>query len=115
MSPGLACWSMCSTDAPTAQSYTLSLHDALPICLRAQTDPHSPGEFRVNGGASKFTRRSEEHTSELQSPDHIVCRILLDKKNHAEHCEIACVQVGGQGSGNTSLFASRHGMSEQEA
>src|SRR5258708_30041771 len=29
--------------------------------------------------------RSEEHTSELQSPDHLVCRLLLEKKNHAEN------------------------------
>src|SRR5258708_10061937 len=33
------------------------------------------------GGGSK-RRRSEEHTSELQSPDHLVCRLLLEKKKH---------------------------------
>src|SRR5438552_7081380 len=39
------------------------------------------------GAAAKFrkvpAKRSEEHTSELQSPDHLVCRLLLEKKNHA--------------------------------
>src|SRR5438552_11774984 len=37
---------------------------------------HDPGGFRV-----WWRARSEEHTSELQSPDHIVCRLLLEKKN----------------------------------
>src|SRR5207244_8656373 len=34
----------------------------------------------------KISRRSEEHTSELQSPDHLVCRLLLDKKKRVEEC-----------------------------
>src|SRR5258708_26818339 len=33
--------------------------------------------------------RSEEHTSELQSPDHLVCRLLLEKKNHTEEVNSA--------------------------
>src|SRR5438552_13878751 len=36
------------------------------------------------GGPGRDTRRSEEHTSELQSPDHLVCRLLLEKKNRCE-------------------------------
>src|SRR5258708_20619864 len=35
--------------------------------------------------ASVFAQRSEEHTSELQSPDHLVCRLLLEKKKHQDH------------------------------
>src|SRR5258708_13577283 len=39
------------------------------------------------GGAGDFVARSEEHTSELQSPDHLVCRLLLEKKKtHNTHC-----------------------------
>src|SRR2546429_9255827 len=67
-------------DTATTEIYTLSLHDALPICgrrpllaARRQVDRrhlHGP----VPG-------RSEEHTSELQSRLHLVCRLLLEKKN----------------------------------
>src|SRR5947208_7519966 len=44
----------------------------------------------INGVAHNFIhnpffRRSEEHTSELQSPDHLVCRLLLEKKNTIQH------------------------------
>src|SRR5258708_30466389 len=38
----------------------------------------------VRARGSKRTKRSEEHTSELQSPDHLVCRLLLEKKKN-EH------------------------------
>src|SRR5258708_18678283 len=37
---------------------------------------------RLCGGQSRGEHRSEEHTSELQSPDHLVCRLLLDKKKN---------------------------------
>src|SRR5438876_3234459 len=73
---------------PTTAIYTLSLHDALPILLRPAVVrrrqvaplqraflsvrfPQCDGELRL---------RSEEHTSELQSPVHLVCRLLLEKK-----------------------------------
>src|SRR5258708_31823515 len=39
------------------------------------------GVFAAIIGFSKTNHRSEEHTSELQSPDHLVCRLLLEKKN----------------------------------
>src|SRR5438552_6000924 len=72
----------------TTEIYTLSLHDALPI---------SDGLYRFDGfhyhkiasfpfasarfvGFTADASRSEEHTSELQSPDHLVCRLLLEKK-----------------------------------
>src|SRR4029077_21297952 len=64
-------------DTATTEIYTLSLHDALPICGRSegltQSGPSSPG--------GHFGHRSEEHTSELQSHLNLVCRLLLEKKN----------------------------------
>src|SRR5256885_5938383 len=65
-------------DTATTEIYTLSLHDALPIW------PHAG---RAAGRALPRTQpgnrahcRSEEHTSELQSPCNLVCRLLLEKK-----------------------------------
>src|SRR5574340_1796609 len=62
-------------DTATTEIYTLSLHDALPIfnCTTCH-DAH--------GQVIEETReaRSEEHTSELQSPKDLVCRLLLEKK-----------------------------------
>src|SRR5438552_18855743 len=70
-------------DTATTEIYTLSLHDALPIswlivsawALSKFAGPRSCFQFRLLEKA-----RSEEHTSELQSPDHLVCRLLLEKK-----------------------------------
>src|SRR5947208_12004861 len=70
----------------STEIYTLSLHDALPIARCGQPgrgDPVStpPKPLRVLIADDHApTRRSEEHTSELQSPDHLVCRLLLEKK-----------------------------------
>src|SRR5258708_8073180 len=68
-------------DTATTEIYTLSLHDALPICRR-QRKAHGPECERCRAvfGAGVQDYRSEEHTSELQSPDHLVCRLLLEKK-----------------------------------
>src|SRR6266511_6198959 len=65
--------------APT-EIYTLSLHDALPIC---------PRSGRVSGGPRRRSTRSpdprsEEHTSELQSREKLVCRLLLEKKKEKQ-------------------------------
>src|SRR5437764_3957177 len=79
---------------PTTHIYTLSLHDALPISTRRRLRPSSSSAFgfasRLSdhaGGRSSppyepmtITSRSEEHTSELQSPMYLVCRLLLEKK-----------------------------------
>src|SRR2546422_4217704 len=68
-------------DTATTEIYTLSLHDALPILIRSAspgappTCDSAPGGFPI--GPNK---RSEEHTSELQSRLHLVCRLLLEKK-----------------------------------
>src|SRR5258708_24069279 len=79
-------------DTATTEIYTLSLHDALPICRGARawhmTRPQiyeTLKELEVEGLVAHRVvrgkrRRSEEHTSELQSPDHLVCRLLLEKK-----------------------------------
>src|SRR5690606_41271003 len=95
--------------AATAYIYTLSLHDALPIYRRqcreprardagreGREDAHRDGRIRQDertgalcdrrrvraalAGAQGDARRSEEHTSELQSRENLVCRLLLEKK-----------------------------------
>src|SRR5258708_22747467 len=47
----------------------------------ARSDTGWPAPKRTSAGRSAAAWRSEEHTSELQSPDHLVCRLLLEKKN----------------------------------
>src|SRR5229473_3097690 len=77
-------------DTATTEIYTLSLHDALPICSRRTRNravgipatsarkrrPRLPREGRL--------ARSEEHTSELQSLAYLVCRLLLEKKKNQQ-------------------------------
>src|SRR5258705_2309926 len=75
-------------DTATTEIYTLSLHDALPICQWDSTIPISEapstcGSRSLEDFAKRAcwtTSRSEEHTSELQSLRHLVCRLLLEKK-----------------------------------
>src|SRR5258708_27048199 len=76
-------------DTATTEIYTLSLHDALPISVDVEKVMHEFQEDDRNfllpplGQAlapDTYIDRSEEHTSELQSPDHLVCRLLLEKK-----------------------------------
>src|SRR5687768_18288423 len=69
-------------DTATTEIYTLSLHDALPICSGSiETMPLMWKPPRTTGtSAARNCRRSEEHTSELQSRLHLVCRLLLEKK-----------------------------------
>src|SRR2546426_7164036 len=87
-------------DTATTEIYTLSLHDALPICgsrgdggLRARVMLRF---YAGKGGAGKTTCaaavRSEEHTSELQSPCNLVCRLLLEKKKKTK-IERSCDRV----------------------
>src|SRR5439155_19255225 len=74
-------------DTATTEIYTLSLHDALPIFGAAADRRRQRAPACVVGvpgqgdrrGAPQFLR-SEEHTSELQSRGHLVCRLLLEKK-----------------------------------
>src|SRR5256885_8757963 len=96
-------------DTATTEIYTLSLHDALPICHRLQIrmrmirnrcriPVRGPGVQLVlsmrpaESVPSPARARSEEHTSELQSPCNLVCRLLLEKKktspavHNLRHC-----------------------------
>src|SRR5207244_12513309 len=90
------------TTPPTTDISTLSLHDALPILSSQGPSGCGSGSSRTRSrstssasvstlsttcsaspaasSAAPFFLRSEEHTSELQSPDHLVCRLLLEKK-----------------------------------
>src|SRR5436309_16132715 len=66
-------------DTATTEIYTLSLHDALPIYSDA--DAGSPRcAQRMPKRFIAHSERSEEHTSELQSRENLVCRLLLEKK-----------------------------------
>src|SRR5438309_9446975 len=70
-------------DTATTEIYTLSLHDALPIS-DARASPASRCGRGTRAYARAPRRRSEEHTSELQSQFHLVCRLLLEKKKNKE-------------------------------
>src|SRR5690606_39421642 len=96
-------------DTSTTEIYTLSLHDALPISPpgvqgpsagrrprggeardlppRPRTRHPGPGAFRPRlvQQARQLASRSEEHTSELQSRENLVCRLLLEKKKKIKH------------------------------
>src|SRR5436190_18582247 len=86
------------TAPATTEIYTLSLHDALPICgigratafelammgarvvVADLDDARGTETVRASSRSATTTRRSEEHTSELQSHSDLVCRLLLEKK-----------------------------------
>src|SRR3712207_8382337 len=87
-------------DTATTEIYTLSLHDALPIFRRPAHRAVSTGHhrrrrpvqlLRAQQGQTEGLRlgldgaRSEEHTSELQSRQYLVCRLLLEKKKKAHN------------------------------
>src|SRR3989442_11737441 len=88
-------------DTATTEIYTLSLHDALPISTVSPARGCRPGwnwtvlPLTANTGAPsgamcarvrrQWQHRSEEHTSELQSRPHLVCRLLLEKKKNKTH------------------------------
>src|SRR2546430_2991963 len=77
-------------DTATTEIYTLSLHDALPIYLRAQRflrlcqarRQHQRSHEQSCVSCHGAHLRSEEHTSELQSQSNLVCRLLLEKKKN---------------------------------
>src|SRR3712207_9550032 len=86
-------------DTATTEIYTLSLHDALPICPRVclladllpeqlgvvpdhgERDDHRH-DHEAHDRVVEHRERSEEHTSELQSRQYLVCRLLLEKKKN---------------------------------
>src|SRR5438552_13730505 len=88
-----------SNDTATTEIYTLSLHDALPICRAGQDAEafifHNEQLLEIRRWQDRLGERSEEHTSELQSPDHLVCRLLLEKKNR--------FRQGATGQANTTM------------
>src|SRR5690606_41512119 len=103
------------TDSPTPEIYTLSLHDALPICTCRRSSMNTRRGFSRRKSAcwpstlptrcaTPFTTwcgpgrtasgRSEEHTSELQSRENLVCRLLLEKKKKEAIIHIRREMVG---------------------
>src|SRR3712207_7596976 len=86
-------------DTATTEIYTLSLHDALPISIRTRAREsftpaaYDAGHARAPGGPGivrSGRERSEEHTSELQSRQYLVCRLLLEKKKANRHRTTPC-------------------------
>src|SRR2546429_8576936 len=76
-------------DTATTEIYTLSLHDALPICAAGNAFHRRPLPSPPLRPRSVRRQRSEEHTSELQSRLHLVCRLLLEKKKKKkQRCRI---------------------------
>src|SRR2546430_8885895 len=89
-------------DTATTEIYTLSLHDALPICLKDQfrgsarespfeSDGYPRGGHRPESRQENW--RSEEHTSELQSQSNLVLRLLLEKKKSTLFLILQCLDL----------------------
>src|SRR5438094_5431214 len=93
---------------PTTDIYTLSLHDALPILKNRPSRPRTRGPLRSKWfqrppwSRSQRAPRSEEHTSELQSPYDLVCRLLLEKKKTKKQ------RVNKQRAGTEDVRLSEH-------
>src|SRR5258707_11939645 len=87
-------------DTATTEIYTLSLHDALPISVflrRSRAVMKRPLQASARIGRSQVgllraPPRSEEHTSELQSRQYLVCRLLLEKKKNEHNIRLDFVQ-----------------------
>src|SRR5256885_11985260 len=101
-------------DTATTEIYTLSLHDALPISpteligssstffatlviavtlCPSSTRRCSPVAVVTTSCSWTIAARSEEHTSELQSPCNLVCRLLLEKKKNTQYKSVLCVMM----------------------
>src|SRR3970282_2888461 len=72
-------------DTATTEIYPLSLHDALPICVGVLDDFTKSATLAFKAEGEAIIARSEEHTSELQSPMYLVCRLLLEKISGARY------------------------------
>src|SRR5436305_14858220 len=87
----LLCSSFFFNATATTEIYTLSLHDALPISEGGRRADAAAIRSRQRGArngrvrTSRCPGRSEEHTSELQSRPHLVCRLLLEKKKKQKY------------------------------
>src|SRR5256885_6718044 len=88
------CFFFFFNDTATTEIYTLSLHDALPISgngdARRALTRTSNERLRA---PPRLARRSEEHTSELQSPCNLVCRLLLEKKKKISQLHLMLTRV----------------------
>src|SRR5439155_25476168 len=101
-------------DTATPEIYTLSLHDALPIFPLSSLSAQAQAAARRTSGSSSASlsrrvsavmrdsrsaraSRSEEHTSELQSRGHLVCRLLLEKKKKKKIQEVIHLQLREKG------------------
>src|SRR5256885_12740925 len=95
-------------DTATTEIYTLSLHDALPISYgnAGHNSLRGPGYFDVDLAVTREFKlyeqltlqaraeaRSEEHTSELQSPCNLVCRLLLEKKKYCHTHSVTSIRL----------------------
>src|SRR5205809_3497523 len=101
-------------DTATTEIYTLSLHDALPILTRREHSMPLAESDRFRRGRDLGCGRSEEHTSELQSRLHLVCRLLLEKKKKCNRWRPCTVRVRDSAPesrcrrhGATSIYACR--------
>src|SRR5437588_7619276 len=83
-------------DPATTEIYTLSLHDALPICHRRIDPPALRAGLPVEDLIDQVFLRSEEHTSELQSHSDLVCRLLLEKKKKPQLTAVRLVSRIGR-------------------
>src|SRR5438270_10436829 len=94
-------------DTATTEIYTLSLHDALPIYRRFARGSNALFMQRRRHRARYCPtrrRRSEEHTSELQSQSNLVCRLLLEKKKKiSAPPDIHCNRPAQPAQGTTTL------------
>src|SRR5436189_4626781 len=93
----------------TTEIYTLSLHDALPI---SRPGIGARPDFTVSRAVTtpKFALRSEEHTSELQSPMYLVCRLLLEKKKKVQSRK---TQTKQRRAPRSTICASNHRTPER--
>src|SRR6266702_8558120 len=86
------CFFFFFNDTATTEIYTLSLHDALPIWLAVYD--FAPVQALEQAAVQERHVRSEEHTSELQSRGHLVCRLLLEiKKNLLRRLRISLTDI----------------------
>src|SRR5256885_5465970 len=102
-------------DTATTEIYTLSLHDALPIsacrerprALCACESPWVACRTRPSPspGLCRAETRSEEHTSELQSPCNLVCRLLLEKKNSVVSRDCAALGIRTDACSSTATLS----------
>src|SRR3712207_8364464 len=106
----LVCLFFFFNDTATTEIYTLSLHDALPILAMMSLKPSFSPPSRFSSGTKTSSKaisavspacqpifssfelvtRSEEHTSELQSRQYLVCRLLLEKKKQEKQSVHSC-------------------------